>query len=164
MSNLAQFSAEEVYDIAIQTERNGRAFYEAVAAGAREPRIARLMHLLAEAERNHETIFRMMKEESPGHAPRESYAGETLEYINSLLFARVLPDVGAGLKLVAGMKDEREALDFALGFEKDTILFLYGMKEVVSAQESAKVEALIAQEMGHVRLLTQLKRDLTPHE
>lgn len=164
MSTLAQFSAEEVYDIAIQTERNGRAFYEAVAAAAATERIAKLMHYLAEAERAHEVTFRAMKEQSPGHAPRETYEGETLEYINSLLFARVLPDAETGARLVSAMTQDVEALDFALGFEKDTILFLYGMKEVVSEAEGPKIDALIAQEKGHVRLLTELKKDLAQHE
>ena len=51
MSSLGLFSAEEVYDMAILTERNGRAFYEAAAAAATTERVAKLMHNLAEAEK-----------------------------------------------------------------------------------------------------------------
>lgn len=160
MSSLGLFSAEEVYDMAILTEKNGRIFYEAAAAAANTENIAKLMANLAQAERNHEITFRQMKEASPGHPPRETYAGEEQEYMQALLFARVLPDAEAGTRAVAVMQSDTEALDFALAFEKDTILFLYEMREIVSSDEVPRINALLAQEKSHVRLLTQLKQDL----
>jgi rubrerythrin len=160
MSSLGQFSAEKTYDMAILTERNGRVFYEAAAAAATTERVAKLMHHLAEAERSHEATFRRMREVSPQHPPRETYAGEEEEYMGALLFSRVLPDEAAGTRAVAAMRADAEALDFAIAFEKDTILFLYEMRDIVSADEAAKVNALLAQEKSHVRILTGLKQEL----
>lgn len=164
MSSLGMFSAAEVYDLAILTEQNGRAFYEAASAAATAPRVAKLLGQLAEAEHNHETTFRTMKQESPGHPPRETYEGETTEYMQALLLSRVLPDLEAGKRAVANMKQDVDALDFALGFEKDTILFLYEMREIVSDAEKPRIDLLLGQEKSHVQLLTQLKRDLGQHE
>lgn len=160
MSSLGLFSAEEVYDMAILTEQNGRAFYEAAAKAATTESVAKLMHNLAEAERNHEATFRQMKEASPQHPPRETYPGEEQEYMGALLFSRVLPDEATGTRAVAAMRTDAEALDFAIAFEKDTILFLYEMRDIVSAEEAPKVEALLAQEKSHVRILSRLKQDL----
>ncbi len=160
MSSLGLFSAEEVYDLAILTEQNGRAFYEAAAKAASTEGVAKLMRELAEAERNHETTFRQMKEASPQHPPRETYAGEEQDYMAALLFSRVLPDEAAGTRAVAAMGNDAEALDFAIGFEKDTILFLYEMRGIVSPEEASKVDALLAQEKTHVRILTKLKQEL----
>jgi rubrerythrin len=160
MSSVGLFSAEEAYDLAILTEQSGRAFYEAAAAAATTEAIAKLMAHLAEAERNHEAVFAAMKEQSPRHAPREAYAGEAQEYMSALLSSRVLPDVETGVKAVAAMQQDAAALDFAIAFEKDTILFMYEMRDVVAPDEAAKVTALLAQEKSHVRILTQLKREL----
>ena len=109
MSSLGMFSAAEVYDMAVTTEQNGRAFYEAAAAAATSEGVARLMRDLAVAEANHEQTFRQMRQASSGHAPRESYEGENAEYVTALLFSRVLPDAETGVKAVAAMTDDVEA-------------------------------------------------------
>ena len=50
MTSIANFSAAEVYEMAIATERSGRAFYEAVAAAAKSDSVRKMMHYLASAE------------------------------------------------------------------------------------------------------------------
>jgi rubrerythrin len=69
-----------------------------------------------------------------------------------------------GVKAVAAMQQDVAALDFAIAFEKDTILFMYEMRDIVAPEEAAKVTALLAQEKSHVRILTQLKRELAGPE
>jgi rubrerythrin len=157
MTNFAHFDAAEVFDLAIQTEHNGKAFYDAAAAAATDPEIKKIMTHLAEAEAQHEVVFRKMK--VAGHAPAagESYAGEREEYIESLLQSRVLPNEAIGLQAIRDMKQDDEALDFALAFEKDTILFMYEMREVLPEAEREQIEVLIQQERTHVRLLQEMK-------
>ncbi|MEI6499472.1 MAG: ferritin family protein [Armatimonadota bacterium] len=157
MTNFAHFEAAEVFDMAIQTEINGKAFYLAAAAAAQDQEIQKIMEFLADAEAHHEVVFRKMKTESSFDAPGETYDGERDEYIDVLLHSRILRDEAAGLQAVQAMKQDQEALDFALAFEKDTILFMFEMREVLPASEREKMNVLIEQERGHVRLLQQMK-------
>ena len=155
MSNFAQFDAAEVFDMAIQTERDGKAFY--LAAAATDPEVKKIMAHLADAEAHHETAFRQMKVESTAGAPAESYGGEREEYIQALLQTRVLRDEASAAAAIAEMKQDQEALDFAIAFEKDTILFMFEMRDVLPESEREKMDVLIEQERGHVKLLQQMK-------
>ncbi len=164
MSNPAHFSAIEVFDLAIQTEHNGRAFYEAAAAAASDPAVQRIMSNLAHAEGQHEATFRRLRDEAyppeaagEGEALPEAYSGEMVENMLALLRSRVLPDEATGLRVVSDMKDDTVALDFALAFEKDTILFMQQMRELLPENDREPIGVLIQQEHIHVRLLQQFK-------
>ncbi len=164
MTNPAHFSGREVFDLAVQTETNGRVFYEAAAQAARDAAVRHIMERLANAEAEHEATFRRLRDEAypPGRvaaAPPlpETYADEFGDYMTALLRSRVLPDEATGLRVVAEMTDDTTALDFALAFEKDTILFMQQMREVIPANERERLTVLIQQEYTHVRLLQELK-------
>jgi rubrerythrin len=157
MTNFAHFDAAEVFDMAIQTEQNGKAFYLAASAAASDEEVKKIMAFLADAEAHHEVAFRKMKVEATSHAPRETYDGEREEYIDALLRSRVLRDEETGVRAVANMKQDAEAFDFALAFEKDTILFMFEMREILAEEERQKMDVLIEQERTHVRLLLQMK-------
>jgi len=164
MANPVHFSGVEVFDLAIQTEHNGRAFYEAAAAGANSEEVQRAMVHLAHAEGEHEATFRRLRDEAyppvegqDAEALPETYAGELAENMTALLRARVLPDEATGLRVVAEMADDMAALDFAIAFEKDTILFMQQMREMIPEDEREPLAVLIQQEHIHVRLLQGLK-------
>jgi rubrerythrin len=161
MLGLARFSASEVYDMAIATEQNGRIFYEAAAAAAKTPEVQKLMKYLAQAEEHHEETFRQLREALPAPTPGsglpETYDGEQREYLNALLKSRVLPDAETGVAAVAAMTEDAEAVRFAIGFEKDTILFMYEMQELLPPSERKSIEVLLRQEKIHVRMLQQLR-------
>lgn len=157
MPNPGSFSAAEVYDMAVQTERNGYAFYSAAAAAATDKDVRQIMEHLANAEQHHEQVFRKLREAVGDYEAPETYAGEETEYIDSLLRSRVLPDEATAHKLIAEMTADTQALDFALGFEKDTILFLHSMKDVLPPEDQPAIDKLIQQEKMHVRLLEQMK-------
>ncbi|MBU0610750.1 MAG: hypothetical protein KKI08_22890 [Armatimonadetes bacterium] len=164
MSNPAHFDALEVFDLAVQTERNGRVFYEAAAAAATDPAVKQIMTSLGRAEAEHERTFLKLREEAfPSGQPRpqeplpETYGGEEVEYMTALLHTRVLPDEATGLRVVAEMSDDTAALDFAIAFEKDTILFMQQMRELIPEDDWERVNVLLQQEYAHVRLLQKLK-------
>lgn len=157
MTNFAHFDASEVFDMAIQTERDGKAFYLAAAAAATDPEVKKIMEHLADAEAHHEEAFRKMKVESTAGAPLETYGGEREDYVEALLQTRVLRDQASGVAAVHEMRQDQEALDFAIAFEKDTILFMFEMRDVLPESEREKMDVLIQQERTHVKLLQQMK-------
>lgn len=157
MSNPAHFSAAEVFDLAIQTEHNGKAFYQAAAAAASDTEVKQIMGKLAHAEAEHEATFRRLRT-GASEAPPESYPGEQEQYMDALLQARVLPDEATALRVVREMTQDIQALDFALAFEKDTILFMFEMRDLLDEDDRGRVDVLIGQERMHVRLLLEMKQ------
>jgi rubrerythrin len=155
MPNPLRFSAAEIFDLAIQTERNGRAFYEAAAAAATNEAVRKIMAGLGVAEREHEATFRRLRE-GASETPAESYPGEFEAYMDAFLRTRILKDEASMLELVPQM-DDLAALDYAIAFEKDTILFMYEMRELLPADDQPRINVLIRQEQTHVRLLQGIK-------
>ena len=56
----------------------------------------------------------------------------------------------------AELEDDEAAIRYALGFEKDSILFLYEMKTMMREEDQPMVERLIAEEKSHVLRLHAL--------
>ena len=62
-----------------------------------------------------------------------------------------------GLLTASSIKSGKEAIDIALGFEKESIKFYEGMKKVVMDKESKGIDQLILEENDHVKKLTDIK-------
>jgi rubrerythrin len=56
------------------------------------------------------------------------------------------------------VKTVLDAVNFAIGFEKETTLFFLGMKDVV--KDKALVEEIIEEEKSHIRWLVGLRDKL----
>ncbi len=160
MAEAGVFSSQEIVEMAIQTEQSGYQFYFGAAEKVAHKPVADLLRWLAGQEEEHERIFRGMLTEPDRHMPAEEYEGERAEYIKTLLDVRVLPDAETGLARLATMKEDVEVVDFAIGFEKDTILFMYAMRDLSAPTAGETVDKLIAQEKGHLAHLLQMKAQL----
>ena len=160
MSTGGIFTANESVQMAIQTEQDGYIFYTAAAETARSGEVKELLQWLAQAEQEHERTFREMLDLTGKEGPREEYPGQKAAYVQALLESRVLPDAETGKAALSAMTEDLQALDFALGFEKDTILFMYEMRDMVPESQRTTVDRLIAEEKSHVRRLTDLKSQL----
>jgi rubrerythrin len=77
--------------------------------------------------------------------------------MNALAGEHVFTKANTGEITAQAIKSEKEALEKAIGFEKDSIIFYEGMKRVVIADERNTVDILIAQEQDHLRRLTRMK-------
>ncbi len=157
---MAVFTAAEALEMAMEIEKNGETFYNAVAAKSTDPEIKALFEDLADQERGHYQVFQEMLE---GMKPApELSAAEYDEYqvyvqvaLNNALFAG--PPYGAGALALAKQAEDREtALRAAMGFEKDTMLFFYDPREMVSEADRAAVSSVIREEKKHLRRLARL--------
>jgi rubrerythrin len=50
-------------------------------------------------------------------------------------------------------KDEGEAVRMAMGFEKETMLFFYNLRDIVSDADQQIIDRIIAEEKAHLRRL-----------
>jgi len=158
MSEAGTFSAAEMVGIAIQLEQNGEVFYQEAAKRAQDPDAQRLMEFLAQEEQRHEAAFRQMMPPEPERRPLEEYPGQKSEYVQALLEERLLPSQDV-VETTLSLASDVDLLDFALGFEKDTILFYFEMRHLLGQAQKPIMDDILQQEKSHVeRLLRLCKR------
>jgi hypothetical protein len=61
-----------------------------------------------------------------------------------------------GLTLARQAQDRETALRAAMGFEKDTLLFFYDLREMVSEAERGTISDVILEEKSHLRRLAKM--------
>jgi len=156
------FSIREVVEMAISTEKSGRAFYQTASKLAKEKSLEELFRYLAEEEGKHLQTFQGFYDtlkEGPETTP---YNWEEAKlYLKALVDSRFFTRPDQAINLAKEAKSELEALNSAINFEKDTLLFFYEMLEVIKLGDRNLVKKIIEEEKKHVRRLSTLKGKLT---
>ncbi|HBT46867.1 MAG TPA: rubrerythrin [Peptococcaceae bacterium] len=144
------FRASEVFNFAIAIEKKGRTFYRAMAAAAKDDRARQLFQRLAQEEEQHVLDFARLAEGVGSYDPPESYPGEYDAYmealVNSHVFSRDLDPEALAEEILS----DKEALDLAIRFEKDSLLFFAGLRNLVSQTEVRFIDELLRQERRHL--------------
>jgi rubrerythrin len=78
------------------------------------------------------------------------------EYTGALLNQRIFDKPDGALSKAAIVQDEREALEAALGFEKETLQFYQGLRDVVRGADQQTVDRIIGEEEQHIRRLSSV--------
>jgi rubrerythrin len=94
------------------------------------------------------------------YEPAESYPGEYFAYMNALASEYVFTQKDKGTSIAKHTKDDKEAIELGIDFEKDSIIFYEGMKRVVREAEHKLIDKLIEQEQAHLEKLSDLKKQL----
>ncbi len=147
------FNADEVFEIAEQIERNGVKFYRSAAQNIQNEDKRKLLNDLAEMEVEHEQTFKTLRSKlSVDEKVQATFdpEGDSERYLRALADTRVFYE-----KEITSNSME-EILKTAITAEKDSIVFYLGMKEVVPANLGQdKLNDIIKEEMGHIRLLSK---------
>ncbi len=154
------FSGSELINIAIGIERRGIAFYDIMSRSTGNATARDVFQYLADMERQHIQIFQGMLGESDKYQIPESYAGEYAAYLQALVESAVFTDDMAASEMATKAGSDIEALELATSAEKDSILFYYGMKEIMPQRAQPTVNKIIAEEKAHLRQLSELKKKL----
>jgi rubrerythrin len=148
------FSAAEALEIAMQIEKNGEAFYRAVAAKATDPSIKTLFQELAAQEQKHYAVFEKMAGAVSGAVgPSAPEYDEYQTYLQAALDNALFAGPDKALAMAGQAHDRQSALRAAIGFEKDTLLFFYDLREMVSEAEQKAITGIIREEKVHLRRL-----------
>jgi len=156
---MAFLSAAEALKWAMEIEENGEAFYNTVAARSADPQVKALFEDLAAQERGHYRVFQKMLEGVKPDPDLSSVAAEYEEYQHYLQVAlanALFAGPDKGLTLAMKAQDRETALQAAMGFEKDTLLFFYDLREMVSEAERKAVSNVILEEKAHLRRLSKM--------
>ncbi len=161
------FNADEVFEIAVEIERNGARFYRRAAGMAAARGDRDLLLSLAAMEDSHVKIFQSLRTElmgSDGALADFDPHGEAAAYLRSMAEGRVF-DLRADPVEYLGMdRSMEDILCKALELEKDSIVYYVGMMEMVpEAAGKKKIEHIIREEMKHiVSIKVELELRLRP--
>ena len=146
------FSADDIFAMAEQIERNGAKFYRTAAENVTAPAAKELLTGLAAMEDEHQKTFALLRVEL---AENEKAATVFDPQDESTLYLRALADVRVFFEKSIDLTSMREILKAAVEAEKDSIVFYLGMKELVADKLGKdKIDTIIKEEMRHIRILS----------
>jgi rubrerythrin len=156
---MAVFTAAQALEMALEIEKNGELFYSAAAGRSDDAKVRSLFEDLAAQEKQHYKAFEKML---GGVQPAPSLPPERYDEYQAYLQVALDNALFAGPDKALAMAEQAEgreaALRAALGFEKDTMLFFFDLREMVGEADRASVTAIIQEERKHLRRLTELLR------
>jgi len=154
------FSGSELINIAIGIERRGIVFYDIMAKSTEDATARDTFQSLADMERAHVQTFQDMLAEADKYQVPETYAGDYTAYLQALVDSAIFTDDMINSEMAAKVESDVEALELAMGGEKDSILFYYEMKDIMPQRAQPTVNKIIAEEKSHLRQLSELKKKL----
>jgi rubrerythrin len=146
--------------MAVRVENQGVDFYKKCAEVAAESRVRNVFEFLIDQEFKHAEVFSRMKQILEDYELPESYPGETMSYLDNLVKDRVFSRQEQAVDLSRKASDPFSAIEMALEFEKRSILFYSGMKQMVRLSEQDTIDEVIGEELKHIRRLLELRRTL----
>jgi rubrerythrin len=150
--------AADALELAMNIETNGEAFYRAVAGKTEDAAARALFEDLALQETRHYAVFQALSKSMAGTLLMsaddwDQYQGYLQATVQSALFE------GADRALAAAEEaaDAHEAVEMAIGFEKETLLFFYNLSDLISKRDQETVKKIIDEEKSHVRRLAGIR-------
>ena len=138
--------------IAIELEQRGKMFYTSFAAVCDNSRIAALAASLANAEEQHLSVFRRMRESQPLLNRCRQFVEEELSAAASELYNTVFPDAGS-VRLAAADPDLHKALDMAMAVETQSAAFFTQMAADWGGLDTGILLRLAEEERMHFNIL-----------
>jgi len=148
----AYYSRSELLQIAVELESGAEEFYLSTARMFSGRPLQKVFEAIARQERGHAEMYERLIAEG-GEGGLEMPSGDAALYVRAMLDSDVLK----GLRQRHGeVGSELEALRFAVGMEKDTMLFYYGLKDFAGPRELGVLERIIGEEKNHLLQVSKL--------
>ncbi len=159
------FNANEIFQIAIDIEKDGKRFYEKAMDLFDNPDVKALFASLAQEEVEHLRTFTELKAQLPKAATENTVwdpEHEMNRYLKMMADMHVFRsdlDVEGKLSRVKNLED---ALRLGIQFEKDSIIFFLTMQDATEEKKGREfVGQLVWEEKDHLRRLFLELRRLT---
>jgi rubrerythrin len=153
---MQDFSLREVVEMAIRTEKLGHAYYtEFSDRFINDKDIHDLFVTLADREVTHEVRFGMLRDAIGDETP-EGWA-EVSEYMRAFVESAFFLGKDRAMAHMQNMRDAQAAVTMAIMFEKETLLYFYGMRDAVADKDRSVVDEIINEEKKHIVQLVRLK-------
>ena len=162
------FNADEVFEMGMDIEQNGEAYYRKAAELTEDPEVKKIFDDLMTAEQQHYETFKKLRENLPAKDTTPLVSDpddQEYLYLDALVKSRLFNSVREAEEVVSKASGPIETLQGALTFEKDTILFFTEMKgrtrEDLGKNE---IDRLIAEEREHIIWISGMIRKIRERE
>ncbi len=152
-----QFSLEEIFELAERIEHNGAKFYGKAASQVTDQNYKLLLLDLVDMEQKHERVFAYLKEQivdqKLGQGPLDPDAS-AVQYLRSFADGVVFDLNADPSEYLSSNHSLEEILRYAIGLEKDSIVFYYGIQELIPEDlGKEQINTIIKEEMRHITFL-----------
>jgi rubrerythrin len=158
------FNAAEVFQIAIEIEENGKAFYEKAQKIIQDAEVKALFADLATQEVEHKKRFEMLKAQLPQAASASTVSdpnNELYAYLRMMADQHVFVSAAGVDEQLAQIKTAADALKLAIQFEKDSVLFFLTMQDATCEDKGRElIQSLVKEEQEHLKRLSLHLRKL----
>jgi len=151
------FTGNQVVELGIQIEKNGEEFYRAAKKAAVSDDAKQVFDYLMSEERRHLALFQGLLAKIELVRQAEQYEGEWDAYLKAAATEHMFGDPARAAGVIAKIKTQDDALAFAIGFEKDSILLYYELGNLVEGRSKDAVAKLRDEEKDHLRRLSELR-------
>jgi len=152
---MEKFSVREIIEQAIQTENLGNEFYTKMAEKFHDNKdLKKLFETLSAHEVRHGNSFVALKEKMKDEEP-EGW-DEVTPYLMAIVDSEFFLGKDKCLPSLEHVKTALEAIDFALCFERETLLYYYALREATKEKEI--LDKIIREEKSHIIWLNNLKK------
>ena len=158
------FSGSELINVALSIEHSGIAFYDIMTKSTENEAARTAFKYLADMERQHVKAFQDMLGETGKYKSADTITEEHAGYVKALVDSAVFSDDMLNSELANKVNSDIDAVELAIGAEKDSILFYYEMKELMPQNAQAAVNGIISEEKTHLGQLSGLKKKLAELE
>jgi rubrerythrin len=154
---MALLTAHEVFQFAVEIEKNGERFYRSFAKTLPGSLETKLFAYLANEETKHRQNFEKLSESVKDSKPTVAYPDEYSTYLQA--YADNLIFTEDSLKKdVEKIKNAKEACEFGIRRELDSILYYQEIKTFVPEKERDEIDTIIGEERQHFIKLTEMKK------
>ena len=155
-----KYSIDEIMEMAIQTEKLGYQFYTGMSEKfKKDAGLVKLFTTLASKERAHEKTFTNLKEMVAKHGTEPVQWEEVTNYMRAFVESEFFLGSGKSLPTMGHLKTVQDVVKFALGFEKETLLYFMELRAIVKEKEV--MDEVIYEEKSHIRWLDSFRKGLT---
>jgi len=157
------FSQEDVIKTALQLEQISKAFYETAAQKATDPAMTEIFQFFAKDENGHIDIFQKIYDEMKcGLDKLNITKPDDLLYLETLVKSYIAEGADRAVNVVKTASTPLEVVNYAVGLERDGMLFFLKLYRLVYDKDRKLISQLIKEEETHIFKLTQLQFKLQP--
>lgn len=156
-----KFAGSEIIDIGTQIEKNGFEFYRTLSRKTEHDGVRMIFEYLADEEQKHIAMFKLLSESCEKSPEEVNFPDEYAQYMNALALEHVFPSKEKAEELIVSIKSDIDAINIAIQFEKDSIVFFESMKKMVRKDDTDAITALVAEEQKHLEKLYAMKKELS---
>jgi rubrerythrin len=146
--------------MAVQTEVLGQQFYTGMAEKfKKDDGLVKLFTTLASKEKQHEKTFKGLKDEVAKSGAEPVQWEEVSNYMRAFVESEFFLGKGKSLPSLDHIRTVNDAVKFAIGFEKETLLYFIELRTMVREKEA--IDEVINEEKSHIRWLDMFRTGLT---